>query len=100
MNPIGGNLSVIHSVEEEGETLQEDKSSHNPVDPEHLNKDDALEENDDANLLSAVLLEDEDPEAAGEKEEDGKHLEESWQRHLSKNDDIEIKIKTYYDSPS
>ena len=68
-NTICSDLVVVDSMKEEGERFEEDKSSHDPVDPEHL--------------LCPILLEDEDPEATGEKEEDGEHLVQSWERHLS-----------------
>ena len=56
-------------MEEEGEALEKDECRHDLVEAKHL--------------LGAVLLEDEDPEAAGQEEEGREHLVEGGQRHLA-----------------
>ena len=70
MNSMSGNLVVIDTVEEEGQRLEEHQGGHDPVDPEHL--------------LTAILPQNEDPEAARQEEEDGHHLIKSWQRHFTR----------------
>merc|ERR1719435_643626 len=68
VNTISSYLVVINSVEEQRQGLQEDKSSHNPMYSEHL--------------LRSILLQNKDPEASREEEENGQHLIQSRQRHL------------------
>ena len=82
-------LVVVDSVEEEGERLEVHQGGHHPVDAEDLGTrvarllEHSVSKHGKPYLLSAILSEDEDPEAAGEEEEDGQHLVERGQRHLA-----------------
>ena len=69
MYAVRRNLVVVDAVEEQRQRLEEDERGHDPVYPEHL--------------LRPSLLQDKHPETPGQEEEDGEHLIESWQWHLS-----------------
>ena len=58
VDPVGGDFVIVDTVEKQREGLEEDEGCHDPVDTEHL--------------FRTGLLEDENPEAAGQEEEDGR----------------------------
>ena len=77
VDPVGGDFVIVDTVEKQREGLEEDEGCHDPVYTEHL--------------FRTGLLEDENPEAAGQEEEDGEHLVERRQGHLSGR---EVTIRT------